>query len=117
VKSRFITYIAVIAVASFTASFAMPLAAQAAENGFGDRPEVRQTQQTVLPENGVNNLTSQPPRVSRQQAMNIASDRYEGRVLSIRQDNNNWRVRMDREGTVFNVFVNSTSGDVSASSD
>ena len=98
--------------------FAAPLAAQAADNGFGDRPEVRNTtQQTVLPNNGVNNLTSQQPRISRQQAMNIASGRYEGRVLSIRQDNNNWRVRMDREGTVFNVFVNVTSGDVSAASD
>ena len=74
----------------------------------------------ILPQTGLEKGRFQivgRQRISRQQAMNIASDRYEGRVLSIRQDNNNWRVRMDRDGTVFNVFVNATSGDVSASSD
>ena len=30
---------------------------------------------------------------------------------------NQWRVRMDRDGTVFNIFVHAASGDVNASSD
>ncbi len=96
--------------------FSLPL--QAAENGNpGDRNDPRNTQRSVIPENSVNNLTAQ--RISRRQASNIASSRYEGRVLSILMDNstNNWRVRMDRDGTVFNVFINASSGDVKASSD
>jgi len=35
----------------------------------------------------------------------------------VQLENNNWRVRMDRDGTVFNVFVNSSSGAVSAPSE
>jgi uncharacterized membrane protein YkoI len=82
-----------------------------------DRNDPRNTPRNVLPDNGVNSLTS--PRISRRQASSIASSRYEGRVLSIMLDNNtnDWRVRMDRDGTVFNVFVNASSGDVKASSD
>lgn len=92
----------------------------AAENdNTNDRNDPRNVQRTVLQENGVNNLTSQQPRISRRQAMNIASSRYEGSVLGILMDDNtnNWRIRMDREGTVFNVFVNANSGAVTASSD
>lgn len=94
----------------------------AAENGaFSDRADTR-SQRVLLPENGVSNLSAQPKQqsstqISRTQAANLASDRYEGRVRSILLDNNNWRVRMDREGTVFDVFVNANSGAVSATSD
>lgn len=103
----------------------LPLTAVAAEdNDFNndvdnDRNDARNVQRAVLQENGVNNFAAPQPRVSRGQAMNIASSRYEGRVLSIRMDDstNNWRVRMDREGTVFNVFVNASSGAVNASAD
>ena len=113
VKIRFI---------SLSLALTLPLvfsAAKAAENGgILDRQDTRSTQRSVLQENGVNNLTStQQPRIGRRQASSIASDSYEGRVLSIRMDNNNWRVRMDREGTVFNVFVNASSGRVSSSAD
>lgn len=78
----------------------------------------RNTTRNMNAQNSANKLTSQTS-ISRSQAMNIASDRYEGKVLSILMDNrsNNWRVRMDRDGTVFNVFVNASSGDVNASSD
>ena len=89
-----------------------------AENlGFEESVESR-AQRATLQENGVNNLAPQP-RITRRQATNIAGDRYEGRVLGIVLDNssNNYRVRMDQDGTVFNVFVNATSGDVSTSSD
>lgn len=96
----------------------LPAAAHAADNGnFPDREETRAIQNTILQDNGVNTLT--PQRINRRQASNIASSRYEGRVVGIMLDNNtnNWRVRMDREGTVFNVFVNASSGDVSAAAD
>jgi uncharacterized membrane protein YkoI len=112
-----------------TVLFILPLlllqTVAAAENdNSNDRNDTRTSQRGVLPENGVNNLTSQQPqqpeqpRISRGQAMNIASSRYEGNVLGIVMDSsNNWRVRMDRDGTVFNVFVNANSGAVNASSD
>ena len=118
VKSKLISSSFVLVMTLFIASLTAPVSAVAADNDvFEDLNDTRATQRSVLPDNGVNNLTSQQPRVSRRQASNLASGRYEGRVLSIRLDNNNWRVRMDREGTVFNVFVNASSGDVSASSD
>ena len=89
----------------------------AAENGRIPDQVDSLTTQRVQPDNTVN--IPPQPRISRSQAMNIASNRYEGRVLSILMDNNtnNWRVRMDRDGTVFNVFVNANSGNVSAASD
>lgn len=100
----------------------LPLAAIAAENNVPLQEQIESRRQSqVLPENGINSLASpasqQQPRISRRQASNIASGNYEGRVLSIRLDNDNWRVRMDRDGTVFNVFVNASSGNVSSSSD
>ncbi len=100
----------------------LPISAMAADDGgFSERAETR-AQRALLPENGVNNLSpqtvqQQSTQISRSQASNLASDLYEGRVRSILLDNNNWRVRMDREGTVFDVFVNANSGAVSAPSD
>ena len=99
----------------------LPLAVAGAENNsVPDRTDTRQ-QNTVLPENAINSLASpasqQQPRISSRQAMDIATGRFEGRVLSIRRDDDNWRVRMDSDGTVFNVFVNANSGSVSSSSD
>ena len=91
--------------------------AAAENNEFSERVDTR-VQANSLQDNGVSNLTSQSPRISRRQALNLASGRYEGRVLGVVQmDNNNWRVRMDRDGTVFNVFVNSSSGAISAPSE
>jgi uncharacterized membrane protein YkoI len=100
----------------FLAIVFMPVFVTAAEN---EREGIEiQAQRALRQDSGVNNLAPQP-NISRRQATNIASDRYEGRVLGIVLDssNNNWRVRMDSEGTVFNVFINANSGDVSASSD
>ncbi len=53
------------------------------------------------------------PAISRQQALNIAQDRFQGRVLSVRMVGNDWRIRVDQNGTVFNVFVDGRSGEVS----
>ena len=51
--------------------------------------------------------------ISRQQALNLARGRFQGRVLSVRIDGSNWRVRIDQNGTVFNVFVDGRTGEVS----
>ncbi|MDG2090973.1 MAG: PepSY domain-containing protein [Gammaproteobacteria bacterium] len=55
--------------------------------------------------------------ISRQQALNLARGRFQGRVLSVRIDGSNWRVRIDQNGTVFNVFVDGRTGEVSRSPD
>ncbi len=55
--------------------------------------------------------------ISRQQALNLARGRFQGRVLSVRLDGSNWRVRIDQNGTVFNVFVDGRTGEVSRSAD
>ena len=65
-------------------------------------------QETVIP----NNLVDSQPQISRRKASDLAQDEYEGRVLNIRLENNRWRVRMDDEGTVFNVYVNAQSGEI-----
>lgn len=56
------------------------------------------------------------PRISANQASDIARQNMPGsRVLNIRRDNQNWRVRVDREGNVSDVLVNTESGRVSRS--
>jgi uncharacterized membrane protein YkoI len=58
--------------------------------------------------------TEAEPPVSRREASDIARDHYAGgRVLSIRMDRGQWRMRMDQEGNVFDVLVNASSGEVS----
>jgi hypothetical protein len=74
------------------------------------------------PEQQNNLLTPEPderePPVSRRQASDIARDSFPaGRVVSIRLDERHWRVRMDENGTVFNVFVDAQSGAVSRASE
>ncbi len=51
--------------------------------------------------------------VSRRRASELASELHEGRILNMRLEDGHWRVRMDSEGTVFNVFVNAQTGEVS----
>lgn len=56
-------------------------------------------------------------RISRREASEIARERFQGRVLSIRLENRNWRVRMDQEGNVFNVLVDADTGSASRAQD
>ncbi|MDG2175183.1 MAG: hypothetical protein P8M72_03470 [Gammaproteobacteria bacterium] len=100
----------------FLAIVFMPVFVTAAEN---EREGIEiQAQRALRQDSGVNNLAPQP-NISRRQALDLAGDRYEGSVLGIVLDSssNNWRVRMDSDGTVFNVFINANSGNVSDSSD
>jgi uncharacterized membrane protein YkoI len=55
------------------------------------------------------------PRISRDQASDIARETVPGgRVLNIRRDDDeDWRVRMDQEGRVSDVIVDAESGRVS----
>jgi uncharacterized membrane protein YkoI len=53
------------------------------------------------------------PQVSRDQASEFARQYAPGRVLNIRLDGPNWRVRMDQDGSVSDVLVNAESGRVS----
>lgn len=53
------------------------------------------------------------PRISRDAASSIAKQNFPGEVRSIRRDNQNWRIRMDQDGTVSDVLVNTDSGRVS----
>jgi uncharacterized membrane protein YkoI len=59
----------------------------------------------------------QQTRISRREASDLARSSYPGRVLSIRLEGRRWRVRMDEEGTVFNVFVDADNGAVLRSSE
>jgi hypothetical protein len=50
--------------------------------------------------------------VSRRDATNKARDAYPGKVVGIRRDGDQWSVRMDNGGNVFNVLVDAESGAV-----
>jgi uncharacterized membrane protein YkoI len=58
------------------------------------------------------------PRITQNQASSIARENVPGsRVLNIRRDEQNWRVRVDQDGNVSDVLVNTESGRVSRSGD
>jgi uncharacterized membrane protein YkoI len=58
------------------------------------------------------------PRISQDRASAIVRENIPGgRVINIRRDNQNWRVRVDREGSVSDYLVNAESGRVSRPDD
>lgn len=58
------------------------------------------------------------PRISQNQASDIVRENIPGsRVLNIRRDEQNYRVRVDQDGNVSDVLVNAESGRVSRSDD
>ena len=75
--------------------------------------------QTGRPQNGFASQADETPQssISRRDANDLARDAYPGKVVSIRRDGENWRVRMDEGGTVFNVLVNADSGTVNRPSE
>jgi hypothetical protein len=75
---------------------------------------------SLLPQNNLieeQEEADQRTRISRREASEIARESFPGRVLSIRLDNRHWRVRMDQEGTVFNVLVDAESGSAARAQD
>ncbi|MDY6982901.1 MAG: PepSY domain-containing protein [Pseudomonadota bacterium] len=88
---------------------AVPLQAAAAEN----------VQQGFMPPAAERERSPErEPRISQNQASAIARENVPGsRVLNIRRDEQNWRVRVDQEGNVSDVLVNTESGRVSRSGD
>tara|TARA_R100001143_G_C3342437_1_gene124973 strand:- start:732 stop:1106 length:375 start_codon:yes stop_codon:yes gene_type:complete len=112
------------------ALFLSPLAtAQSSRGGAGasdggrtapetpEQPPFRQPGQAVPGNNLAPPQLDADPAVSRRQALNLAQDRFQGRVLSVRMIGSDWRIRVDQNGTVFNVFVDGSTGEVSRSAD
>ena len=66
---------------------------------------------------GDRNNTQVNPRISRQQAAEIAKQRFMGSILRINLvgegDNQRYQFRMENEGKVFTVFVNAITGRIS----
>ncbi|MEX2367661.1 MAG: hypothetical protein WD601_13755 [Pseudohongiellaceae bacterium] len=52
------------------------------------------------------------PVISRREASELVREQFAGRLLNIRLEGRRWRVRMDNEGTVFNVFVDARTGEL-----
>jgi uncharacterized membrane protein YkoI len=67
-------------------------------------------------DNGRNN-TQANPRVTQQQAVEIAKQRFTGNILRIslvgEGNNQRYQIRMENEGKVFTVFVNVATGRIS----
>lgn len=57
------------------------------------------------------------PRVSRRQASETAQQSFPGKVINIQLVNQRWRVRVDQDGRVFDVFVDAETGRVTRPSD
>lgn len=88
----------------------VPLHAAAAENV--------QPQSFLPPPAERERARDREPRISQNQASSIARENVPGsRVLNIRRDDDNWRVRVDQDGNVSDVLVNTESGRVSRSGD
>jgi uncharacterized membrane protein YkoI len=86
----------------------LPAASQAAAN-----EEVQPS--NLLPPSS-SSERERAPRISPDEASEIARQNNPGsRVINVRRDSQNWRVRMDREGNVSDVLVNAESGRVSRS--
>ena len=70
------------------------------------------------PERNSNLNPEREPRISQNQASDIVRENIPGsRVLNIRRDDQNYRVRVDQDGNVSDVLVNADSGRVSRSDD
>jgi uncharacterized membrane protein YkoI len=83
-----------------------------------DRAPGRPPQNNLLQERVIDSGDDEArTRISRRDASDLAREKFPGRVLSIRLDNRHWRVRMDQDGTVFNVLVDANSGAVARSAD
>jgi uncharacterized membrane protein YkoI len=84
--------------------------------GFAAAAEEVQPQ-NLLPPPSERGAEQREPRISRDQASNLARQNVPGgEVRSIRRDDQNWRVRMDQEGTVTDVLVNTETGRVARAS-
>ena len=77
--------------------------AQPGERGQGNSRQDQNTEQEE--ETGT--------AIDRRRASELARASFEGRVLNVRLVEGVWRVRMDNEGTVFDVSVHATTGKVS----
>src|SRR5690606_27248723 len=63
------------------------------------------------------NASEAESNVSQRRAYDLARERFPGNVLNIRMENRRWNVRMEQEGTVFEVHVDAESGSVTRASE
>lgn len=69
-----------------------------------------------LPPSSSSSEREREPRITRDRASEIVRESVpNSRVINIRRDSQNWRVRVDQEGNVSDVLVNAESGRVSRS--
>lgn len=68
----------------------------------------------AVPRNGLFNAPAQTsaPAISSREASDLAREAFEGRVIRVSPDGDQWRIRMDDDGTVFSVLVDANSGAV-----
>ena len=57
-------------------------------------------------------ISEEEAKITRRQASDLATEAYAGRLLNIRFDAGHWVLRMDHNGTVFNVRVDALSGEL-----
>ena len=57
-------------------------------------------------------ISEEEAKITRRQASDLATEAYPGRLLNIRFDAGYWVLRMDHNGTVFNVRVNALDGEL-----
>ena len=75
----------------------------------GNRENHIRVQKDLLPRE---DIREEAPAINRREATDLARGAYPGRVLGVRLEGDHWRVRMDDNGTVFNVLVDVESGAV-----
>jgi len=89
----------------------------ASEVAVAQNISVPPTQIDINRSDNARNRAQANPRVSQQQAVEIARQRFAGNILRIslvgEGNNQRYQIRMENEGKVFTVFVNVATGRIS----
>ena len=98
-------------------SFLVILLFGAGELAHAQNVPIPPTQIDINRNSGDKSNTQVNPRVTRQQAAEIAKQRFAGSILRIslvgEGNNQRYQFRMENEGKVFTVFVNAITGRIS----
>lgn len=103
--TRFLTALLLITLAGLGHAQQLPLQQEQSDlNRNAEDPSIR-------------NAPTNNGRITRQQAVNLAKQRFAGNILRISPigegENQRYQIRMENEGKVFTVFVHATTGKVS----
>lgn len=98
-------------------SFLVILLFGAGELAHAQNVTIPPAQIDINRQSGDRSNTQVNPRITRQQAAEIAKQRFVGSILRINLvgegDNQRYQFRMENEGKVFTVFVNAITGKIS----